>query len=148
MNLKIRKVAYSDLEEIIEIFKRTYSKEPWNEDWDYSTLKERISDFILNNFGINFCVNDFNDSIVGVMFGRRNYCIKSKEYFIDEFFIDYPVQNKGIGHFMMDEVSRIIKADGYSCIILNTEKGFPCEKFYLRNGFHQKESNIFMYKEI
>ncbi len=148
MSLIVRKIIYQDLEEIFEVFSRTYSKEPWNEVWDASTLRERISDFILCNTGISFCAIDTNGNIVGVMFGRRNYWINSKEYFIDEFFVDYQKQNKGIGHFMINEVSNMIKAEGYSCIILNTEKGFPCEKFYLKNGFHQKESNIFMYKEI
>ena len=148
MPAKIRLIQVGDLDVIIEIFIRTYSKEPWNEEWDYATLKERIMDFILNNTGLNYCAIDKEGKILGVMFGRRNYWIKSKEYFIDEFFIDYKLQNKGIGHFMINEVSKIIQKNGYSCMILNTEKGFPCEKFYLKNGFVQKESNIFIYKVL
>lgn len=148
MDLIIDKIEIDDLNEIIDIFIRTYSKEPWNENWDFATLKERISAFIQNNCGINFCAKDPKGKIVGVMFGRKNYWIKSKEYFIDEFFVDYLFQNLSIGHFMIEEVSKIIRNDGYSCFILNTEKGFPCEKFYLKNKFIRKESNIFMYKEI
>jgi aminoglycoside 6'-N-acetyltransferase I len=147
-NMMIRKIELSDLPQIMEAFIRTYSKEPWNEDWDNVILKERITDFILVNTGINFCAVDAQANIVGVMFGRRNYWIKSKEYFVDEFFVDYAFQNKGVGQFMVEEISQILKADGYEDIILNTEKGFPCEKFYLKNGFQIKQSNIFMFKVI
>lgn len=147
-NMIIRKIELPDLPQLMEVFIRTYSKEPWNEEWDSDILKARILGFILNNTGINFCVVDTQSKIAGAMFGRRNYWIKSKEYFVDEFFIDYALQNKGLGHFMVEEISQILKAEGFGCMILNTEKGFPCEKFYLKNGFQIKQNNIFMFKDI
>jgi ribosomal protein S18 acetylase RimI-like enzyme len=148
MNLSIRKITMQDLDAIKEIFIRTYSIEPWSETWDNEILQERLSDFINNTMGLNFCAYNEDGNIVGVMFGRRMYWIRSKEYYVEEFFIDPKIQRQGIGTFMVDKVSEKIKEDGYGCMILNTEKDYPSEKFYLKNGFHQKVSNIFMYKDI
>lgn len=80
-----------DLDAITEIFIRTYSNEPWNETWDNKIFQERLSDFINNNIGLNYCAYNEDGNIVGVMFGRRNYWIRSKQYYVDEFFIDHKI---------------------------------------------------------
>ena len=35
----------------------------------------------------------------------------------------------------MKLIEKDIRANGMNAIMLNTEKGFPSEKFYLKNGF-------------
>jgi GNAT superfamily N-acetyltransferase len=130
------------------MFMRTYREAPWNENWDPSMAEQRIRDFVDCNISLNYCACDERGVILGVLFARRNYFINAKELFVDEFFVDHAAQHKGIGTFMLDEVAKEIKRSGFSCIILNTEKGYPSESFYLKKGFVQKESNIFMYKNI
>lgn len=39
-----------------------------------------------------------------------------------------------------------IKSRGMNAIILNTEKGFPSEKFYLKNGFNSLDELIVLAK--
>ena len=43
------------------------------------------------------------------MFGRRNYFIDKKELYIDEFFIEYNNQRKGIGKYFLDFIENDIK---------------------------------------
>ena len=148
MNLSVRRIEIADLDELHAIFLRTYSQDPWNEIWDHDIARQRLIDLIGVSSALNFCALTDANEIVGAMFGRRSFWIEDKEYFVDEFFVDHDSHRNGIGHYMVNEVSRIIKNEGYSCIVLNTERDFPSERFYLKNGFAQKTSNIFMYKKI
>lgn len=57
------------------------------------------------------------------------------EYYIDQFVIEYGSQGKGYGSKFIELIDTDIKNKGMNAIILNTEKGYPAEKFYLKNGF-------------
>lgn len=45
------------------------------------------------------------------------------------------MQGKGIGSFFIQEIEELIKKQGMNGIILNTEKDYPSQKFYEKNGF-------------
>ena len=36
-----------DLNECAELFVKTFSKEPWNEPWDFENAKKRLNDVVL-----------------------------------------------------------------------------------------------------
>ncbi len=67
------------------------------------------------------------------------------EYYIDEFYIDYSLQNMGLGTKLMNFVKESLKEDKIECITLLTEHGTPAERFYEKNGFSKKDENIFMF---
>ena len=148
MELIFRKIIMEDKEEIIDLFIDTYKKEPWNENWDKNIAKEKINDFLNNNLSENYCINNENKKIIGVLFGRRNYFIDRKELYIDEFFIDYNYQRKGIGKKFMEYIEKEIKQKGYTSIILLTKKSFPSEHFYTNSKFKISPNMVLMYKDI
>ncbi len=52
------------------------------------------------------------------------------EYYIDQFCVKTDLQGKGIGSYFLKLIEKEIRGDKMNAIILNTERGFPAEKFY------------------
>jgi len=147
MDLKVISITIDNLDEITKLYMETYKEEPWNENWEKEIAKEKIRDLIENNISENYCIKN-EEKIIGVMFGRRNYFIDKKELYIDEFFIEYNNQRKGIGKYFFDFIENDIKQKNYSSIVLLTKKSFPSELFYKSNGFHTSPNMILMFKSI
>lgn len=61
--------------------------------------------------------------------------IHGMEYYIDQFCVKVDWQGKGIGSLFLTLIDEDIKTKGMNAIILQTEKGFPSENFYIKNGF-------------
>ena len=148
MKIFFRKITLEDQDEIVDLFIEVYKNEPWNEVWDKKIAQKKIEDFLSSNISENYCVTDGDNKIIGVLLGRRQYYIDSKELYVDEYFIDTNYQNQGIGRKFMEYIEEEMKQKGYSCIILLTEKSFPSEYFYSKIGFKTKDETIFMYKKI
>ena len=147
MDFIIRKISIVDIDEITELYIETYKQEPWNENWKKEIARERIKDAIENNNAENYCIN-MDNRIIGVMFGRRNYFIDRKELYIDEYFVEYKNQKKGIGKYFLEYIEKDIKQKNYSSMVLLTKKGFPSELFYKKNDFCTSPNMILMYKGI
>jgi GNAT superfamily N-acetyltransferase len=148
MNEYIRKTTTDDIAPLTQLFLDTYRQPPWNETWDIEFARLRLFDFVVNPIAENYVLCSETGDILGALFGRRNFYQTDKELYVDEFFICASLQKKGYGTLFLQLLSDILKPEGYSYFILNTEKDYPSEKFYLKNGFVQKESNIFMYKQL
>jgi ribosomal protein S18 acetylase RimI-like enzyme len=149
MDLFFRNIVFEDKDEIVDLFMETYKKDPWKENWVKETAEEKINDLINNNTSENYCIiNKKDNKIIGVMFGRRNYFIDKKELYIDEFFIDYAFQRKGIGKYLLENVEKEIKNKNYSSIILLTKENFPSELFYIKNNFKKSYDMRLFYKPI
>jgi aminoglycoside 6'-N-acetyltransferase I len=134
MDFIIRKIIIDDIDEITELYIETYKQEPWNKNWKNEIAREKIKDAIENNNAENYCINSDN-RIIGAMLGRRNYFIDEKELYIDEYFIEYKNQRKGIGKYFLEYIEKEMKQKNYSSIIFLTKKAFPSELFYKKNGF-------------
>ena len=147
MELKFREVSIDDIEEITELYIETYKKEPWKENWKTEIARKKIKDAIENNIGEKYCVNKDN-KIIGIMFGHRNYLIDKKELYVDEYFIEYGNQRQGVGKYFLEYIEKEMKQKNYSNIILLTEKAFPSELFYKKNGFNISPNMVLMYKRI
>jgi len=147
MELKIRNVIIDDINEVTELYIETYKKEPWNENWVKEIAKERIKTAIESNIAENYCIIKDN-KIIGAMFGHKDYFIDSKELYINEFFIGYNNQRKGIGKYFMEYIEKDIKQKNYSNIVLLTKRAFPSELFYKNIGFSTSPNMILMYKGI
>jgi GNAT superfamily N-acetyltransferase len=147
MDFIIKEITNDDIDEITELYIETYRQEPWNETWKKDIAKERIRDAIECNNTENYSINKDN-RIIGVMFGRRNYFIDRKELYIDEYFIEYNNQRKGIGKYFLEYIEKDLKQKNYSNMILLTKKAFPSELFYKKNGFWTSPNMILMYKGI
>lgn len=148
MELNFRKIVSEDKDEIINLFIETFKKEPWNEDWNYEVAQEKINWLMNNSLSENYCVTNEHKKIIGVLLGYGNYHINRKELYIEDFFIDYNCQKKGIGKKLMEYVETEMKQKNYSSIILLTKRTFPSEYFYTNLNFKILSNMILMHKDI
>lgn len=143
----IRRYCEKDLEKAAWVLKEAFAEAPWNEVWDIELAKTRIGELMSGPMAIGY-VWEEDSRILGIMLGRKTTYLWGPEYFIDEFCISPAVQRKGIGTSMIEYAKQQLAAQGFVDMVLNTEKGYPSEKFYIKNGFVQKESLIFMYLDF
>lgn len=141
MELTIKELKQEHIEECVDIYVNTFSKEPWYDKIEeiepvYNYFKNFIEcDSYLGYVGI------INEKIVSFSVGMKKPWIEGIEYYIDEFCVDYPYQNKGIGSMFINEIEKEIKNIGLDGMLLNTEEGYPSYSFYLKNGF-KKIGNV------
>lgn len=98
---KLIKLDISILDDCVDLFIETFSKEPW---------------------------------------------IKVMEYYIDELCIKFELQGKGIGSKFIELIEEDIKLQCMNGIILNTERNYPSQTFYEKNGFEVIEDLIILAK--
>ena len=86
------------------------------------------------------------DEVIAMSLGSKKPWINGMEYYIDQFCVKAELQRHGIGRRFLELIEENIHANGMNAIILNTEKGFPSEKFYLKNGFCSFEELVILAK--
>lgn len=119
-----------------DLFMDTFSREPWN---DVFESKEQVLTFFENHANNNYFVGYVlkkDEAIVATSIGMKKPWINGMEYYIDEFCVKADCQGMGVGSAFLRLIEADIKKKGMNAILLNTEKGFPSERFYLKNGFH------------
>ncbi|MBU5228033.1 GNAT family N-acetyltransferase [Clostridium senegalense] len=134
-NLVILEMKKHMLDQCVDLFINTFSKEPWNDVYD---SRDPVVNFFNNHFNNNYFlgyVAMLDDKIVALSVGMKKPWIEGMEYYIDQFCVSYEMQGKGIGSWFMKEIEKNIKNQGMNGMILNTEKGYPAQKFYEKNDF-------------
>ncbi|WP_061994584.1 GNAT family N-acetyltransferase [Clostridium sp. ATCC 25772] len=134
-NLVILEMKKHMLDQCVDLFINTFSKEPWNDVYD---SRDPVVNFFNNHFNNNYFlgyVAMLDDKIVALSVGMKKPWIEGMEYYIDQFCVGYEMQGKGIGSWFMKEIEKNIKNQGMNGMILNTEKGYPAQKFYEKNDF-------------
>ena len=147
-NLKVIKMENSMLNECVDLYINTFTKEPW---YDVYESRDQVVSFFKNHFENNyFCgyVGILDEKIVALSIGIKKPWIKGMEYFIDELCVSYELQGKGIGSIFIKEIEKDIKQSGMNGVILLTERDFPSEKFYARNDYKVFKDLIVMGKNV
>ena len=123
------------IDECIEVYIDTFSKEPWNDEYE---SRQQVADFFNNHLKNNYFlgyVGIVNEKIVALSIGMKKPWIEGVEYYIDEFCVSYSMQGQGIGSEFLKKIEKMIKAEGVYGMLLNTEKEYPSYEFYRKNGF-------------
>ena len=134
------------MNECVDLFIDTFSKEPWNDEFK---SRKQVVDFFENHFKNNYFVGyTLKDSncIVAISIGMKKPWIQGMEYYIDQFCVKHDLQGKGVGSEFLKLIEADIRLQEMNAIILNTEKGFPSEKFYLKNGFDELDELVILAK--
>lgn len=145
-NIVVTRMEENMIEESVDLFISTFSKEPWN---DVYESREQVREFFKNHFANNYFLGyviSVDGKIKGLSIGMIKPWIEGLEYYIDQFCIDYNLQGKGLGSKFIKEIEIDIKKEGLNGIILNTEKDFPSFKFYKKNGFKSLSDLVVMGK--
>ncbi|WEV06313.1 hypothetical protein [Clostridium perfringens] len=82
-----------DLNECAELFVKTFSKEPWNEPWDFENAKKRLNDVVLTP-GFRGAVLRNDEKIEGVILGNLEQWYDGEHFCVKEFFVDSSSQGE------------------------------------------------------
>jgi GNAT superfamily N-acetyltransferase len=148
MEVTVQRFDIDRLKECVNLYMKTYSREPWNESWEsMDVVKNLFINHYKNNYFIGYIAIK-NEKVVGVSLGFTKPWIKGLEYYIDEFFIDPDYQRQGIGSKLMTCIKDELIAMDIHAIILATNRGYPAHTFYEKEGFNVLESLIFLGMEF
>ncbi|UNK15890.1 GNAT family N-acetyltransferase [Paenibacillus sp. N3/727] len=148
MGLKpdLKLLNYDMLDDCVDLFMDTFSKEPWN---DVYESRKQVVDFfehyMKNNYFIGYVLK-IGDELVGLSLGAKKPYLKGMEYFIDQFCVCEKFQGQGVGSKFLELIESDIKKQDINTIVLTTSKGFPSEKFYIKNGFKTSVNAILLAK--
>ena len=98
-----------------------------------------------NNYFLGYVLKG-QTGIAALCIGTKKPWIQGTEYYIDQFCVKPDRQGREIGSRFLKLIEREIQAEGMNAIILNTERGFPSESFYLKNGFRLVEGLVTLIK--
>lgn len=145
-NLKVVKMERNMIDECVDLYMNTFSKEPWYDEYE---SRDQVVKYFENYFNNNyFCgyAGIVNKKIAAISIGMKKPWIKGMEYYIDEFCVDYNMQGNGIGSVFIKEIELDIVKEGMNGMILNTEKSFPSYSFYKKNGFEDIDDLVVLGK--
>lgn len=146
--LKMRIFSSEDLEHCVELYLEVFSSDPWRDDWRSNyQVRKYLSELISNPVFKGFVVYS-DEKLVAACLGHKRSWWSGKEFFIDEFFVANELQGEGLGTYMISSVEELLKKDDCDRISLLTNRDFPAEKFYLKNGFDINEERLVMVKDF
>lgn len=148
MNNKLKLLALDHelLEASVDLFIATFSLEPWN---DVYESRDQVVTFFKHHMDNNYFIGyvlKIDEEIAALSLGFQKPWMNGMEYYIDEFCVKKAIQKMGIGSQFLALIEADIKEKQMNAIILNTNKGFPAEQFYLKNGFEPLEDIIVLAK--
>lgn len=136
-------------EEIVEcarLYLSAYQAEPWNETFKQSQIETYIKSYCTSDTRKCYAAAE-NHIIIGIALSILVPSIGTPYLRIEDFCIKPESQKKGKGTQFINEILKEAKKLGCDSILLNTQKGFPSHKFYLKNNFSEIES-ILLYRKI
>ncbi len=143
----IRRYKTSDLECAAKVFSEAFRAAPWNETWSVELSRTRIKELLSAPQSIGYVYED-NGDIKAILCGRKLTYLHGAEYVIDEFCVLPELHRSGIGTAVLDYAKEELELEGVIAMALMTAKGFPSEKFYIKNGFEGNEGMVFMYRVL
>ncbi|WP_273837702.1 MULTISPECIES: GNAT family N-acetyltransferase [Providencia] len=146
--IELTELTPAMVETCAQLYCTTYNSAPWHESWDSpAPIISFLEYHLANNYFLGYVIK-LDNSIVGACIGFQKPWNQGVEYYIDEFFIHPDFQGQGLGSKLMQHAQDQCIKHNFNAIILNTERGFPAEKFYKRNDFTEHEGLIVMSKIV
>ena len=143
----IRRYCNEDLKGAAELYCRTFGAEPWCEEWTYEIAESRVGELMSAPQSAGY-VSVENDRVIAFLCGRILTYLHGTEYVIDEFCVSPDLQRKGIGTAVIGYAENELSEKGVAAMALMTTRGYPSEKFYIKNGFEGNNDMVFMYRKI
>ncbi len=147
MEIAFKHMQESDIDGVTEVYIKTFASEPWNEVWEKSLAKERIMALFSGETHrgyIAFC----GGKMAAILLGYDSVFLQGKEFWIEEFCVLPEYQRMGIGQSMLCWIKKELSEENFKSLVLITQKDFPSEKFYRKNGFESNENMILMYSDF
>ncbi len=139
----------SMLDACTDLFLEVFTREPWNDEWE---SKDHARQYILNHCRMNTFygfVALLDKKVVGVSIGFLKPWQEGYEYYINEFYVDTSLQNRGIGSGLLRFIKEYLaEKSTATAIMLATEKNFPAFRFYIKNGFKALDDLRFLAMDV
>ena len=145
--MKIKMIEPIELEDLVCMFLTVFNGPPWNDEWERSKAEQYLSSFIANPSFLGFSAHQ-DERLIGACFGEKRYWWEGDEYFINEIFIDKSVQKRGFGSKFIYEIQKELLQKGIRAITLLTDRDSLSDKFYIKNGFQNKDILTFKFKNF
>ena len=145
--MEYKEIDFNMLDEMTELFTKSFNAMPWNECWTIKIADKRLSQRMTSEGFYGICA--YADNILrGFILGCFEQYYDKIEFVIQEFAVDNSARGKGIGSKIISEFEKRLKEKGVRNITLLTIRGDMTEHFYNRNGFKEAEKMVFMSKKI
>ena len=147
-NFTIRPMNAENIRECADLFMRTFSKEPWNDVYESEEEVIRFFQRYLNNNCFTGYILTCKDSVIALCLGSRKPWLNGMEYEINQFCVAEAFQRQGVGSYFLSRIEETAGKCGMNAVVLNTNRGFPAEKFYRKNGYRILEESVVLAKQI
>ena len=135
------------LEEYVDVFINVFTKEPWNDVYESRGQVEAFfRNYMADNYFLGWALMR-GGRCAGLCFGAKKPWLAGMEYWIDQFCVAEEFQRRGVGTLFLALVEDEAKRLGLGAIMLATSRGFPSEKFYLKNGFRRLDDTVLLVKQ-
>lgn len=138
----ITQINQNDIPAVAQALAKSYSEEPWNENWSQEKAERRVKG-ILSNFESIGLKYESDGNILGGLLGFVDPYAEEDFFFVSEIFVIPENKKQGIGSALLFELEKLLKQRNISVIQLNSIN--YNQNFYKKNGF-QKDSVDVMYK--
>lgn len=141
-----REMTTNDLKEVVNSYIQVFSAEPWNDQLTQEQIIEYVNRMMRLNTFKGYIVRETGTTkLLGAALGFVRPWYKGEEYHLDTFYISNDYQSKGIGTLFLAFIKEQLKTLTVSTILLDTDRGYPAESFYLANGFSSLDSSITLF---
>lgn len=148
MTTELLKLKSNDLEETIDLFIDTFTRDPWNDVYESRAQVEQFFERSLSNSYSYPFILKYEDKIVGLCLGYFTASLTGFEYYIDQFCISANHQGKKLGSIFIDKIDEALQEKDIEAITLTTSKAYPAAKFYEKNGFKEPKDVLFLFRSI
>lgn len=136
----------NDLLEAVEVYIRVFSADPWNDELTSDQITTYVNQMLeLNTFKGYVVREKRTGKLLGAALGFIRPWYRGQEYHLDSFYISNEYQGRGVGTQFLKFIKKQLKNISIPTIILDTDRGYPAELFYLNNGFKSSDSSIILF---
>jgi len=147
-NISLIEVDESYLPQMAELYRESFSEEPWNDDWsDTKQLIEYMKDISKAYNALNYGLV-FDGKLVGMSVGKINHWWEGTNYNIEELCVSPSYQGQGVGSKFLGLIEQRVREKGLAGIFLQTDNDKPSYHFYHKNGFRDLDEHISLYKSV
>ena len=138
----------SYLPEMAELFRKSFGREQWNDDWsDTEQLMEYIREISGGYHPLNYGLLA-DGKLCAVSIGQIKHWWQGVEYYLDELYVDPDHQGRGVGTRFLQLIEEDIKKRGLSGIYLETDNDKLAYGFYKKKGFKELTGHVSFFKPI
>ena len=147
INIEIRKILRTDLEELAKLMVVVYNAPPWNNKWTKETAMESISDILdFPKFFGNVIVDE--NKIIGAIIGHIRRYSSESTFYIDEFFVAEKYRGTGLAKELYQTSIKQLQQRGISGAFFTTLKNSRAYYFYVKEGAWDLEDSACFYHKF